>query len=80
MGEVLLERDGNETPDQARRLCRWDECFQELLIHAAPRAPPFHHREMQGMLEAVNHHAAKVMSALIPGEQRQTVLLDGEQL
>ncbi len=47
--------------------------------------------EMQGLLAAVNRHAAavgmcinasktKVMSALIPGEQRQAVLLDGESL
>ncbi len=47
--------------------------------------------EMQGLLEAVNRHAAavgmrinalktKVMSALIPGEQHQAVLLDGEPL
>ncbi len=47
--------------------------------------------EMQGLLEAVNRHAAavcmhinasktKVMSALIPGEQRQAVQLDGEPL
>ncbi len=47
--------------------------------------------EMQGLLEAVNHHAAavdmrtnasktKVMSALIPGEQRQAALLHGEPL
>ncbi len=46
--------------------------------------------EVQGLLEAVNRHAAvgmhinasktKVMSALIPGEQRQAVLLDGEPL
>ncbi len=47
--------------------------------------------EMQGLLEAVNRHVAtvsmrinasktKVMSALIPGEQRQAVLLDGEPL
>ncbi len=47
--------------------------------------------EMQGLLEAVNRHAfavgmrinaskTKVMPALIPGEQRQAVLLDGEPL
>ncbi len=47
--------------------------------------------EMKGLLEAVNRQAAavgmrinasktKVMSALIPGEQRQAVLLDGEPL
>ncbi len=47
--------------------------------------------DMQGLLEAVNRHAAtvgmriyasktKVMSALIPGEQRQAVLFDGEPL
>ncbi len=47
--------------------------------------------EMQGLLEDVNRHAAtvgmrinasktKVMSALISGEQRQAVLLDGELL
>ncbi len=47
--------------------------------------------EMQGLLEAVNRHTAaigmsikasqtKVMSALIPGEQRQSVLLDSEPL
>ncbi len=47
--------------------------------------------EMQGLLEAVNRHASavgmrinasktKVMPALIPGEQRQAVLLDGEPL
>ncbi len=46
---------------------------------------------MQGLLEAVNRHAAavgmrinasktKVMSALIPGEQRQAINLDGEPL
>ncbi len=47
--------------------------------------------EMQGLIEAVNRHAAavgmsinaaktKVMPALIPGEQRQAVLFDGEPL
>ncbi len=47
--------------------------------------------EMQGLLEAVNCHATavvmrinasntKVLSALIPGEQRQAALLDGEPL
>ncbi len=47
--------------------------------------------EMQGLFEAVNRHAAavgmrinaskaKVMSALIPDEQCQAVLLDGEPL
>ncbi len=46
---------------------------------------------MLGLFEAVNRHAAanglrskaskaKVMPALIPGEQRQAVLLDGEPL
>ncbi len=46
---------------------------------------------MQGLLEAVNRHLAAegmrinvskstVMSPLIPGEQRQAVLLDGEHL
>ncbi len=46
---------------------------------------------MQGLLKAVHRHAAavgtrinalktKVMPALIPGEQRQAVLLDGEHL
>ncbi len=40
--------------------------------------------EMQGLLEAVNRHAAaedmriNASSALIPGEQCQAVLLDGE--
>ncbi len=45
--------------------------------------------EMHGLLEAVNRHATavsmrinalktKVMSTLVPGEQRQAVLLDGE--
>ncbi len=49
------------------------------------------YREIQGLLEAVNRHAAavgmrmsalktKVMSALTPSEQRQTVLLAGEPL
>ncbi len=47
--------------------------------------------EMQGLFEAVNCHATtigmrinasktKVMSALILGEQRQAILLDGEPL
>ncbi len=47
--------------------------------------------ELQGLLEADNRHAAavgmrnnasktKVMSALIPGEQRQAILLDGKPL
>ncbi len=35
-GEVLLERDGSVIPDQARKLCRWEEHFKELLNHAAP--------------------------------------------
>ncbi len=45
------------------------------------------YREIQGLLEAVNRHAvafamrinaskAKVMSAFIPGEQRQAALFD----
>ncbi len=49
------------------------------------------YREMKGLLDAVNGHAVevgmrinasktKVMSALIPGEQRQAVLLDDEPL
>ncbi len=44
--------------------------------------------EMQGLTEAINRHATavgmrinatktKMMSALIPGEQRQAVLFDG---
>ncbi len=47
--------------------------------------------EMQGLLDAVKRHAAavgmrfnasktKVMSALVPDEWRQAVLLDGEPL
>ncbi len=36
MGEVLLEQDGSVIPEQARRLCRWEEHFKELLNHAAP--------------------------------------------
>ncbi len=47
------------------------------------------YREMQGLLETVNHHTTavgmriyasktKVMSALIPCDQRQAVLLEGE--
>ncbi len=47
--------------------------------------------EMQGLLDAVNRHAAavgmrinasktKLMSALVPDEQRLAVLLDGEPL
>ncbi len=46
---------------------------------------------MKGLLEAINRHTAavgmrinasktKVLSALIPGEQRQAVLLDGEPM
>ncbi len=36
MGEVLLERDGSVIPDQAKKLCRREEYFKELLNHAAP--------------------------------------------
>ncbi len=47
--------------------------------------------EMQGLLESVNHHAiavgmginpskTNVLSAFIPGERRQAVLLHGEPL
>ncbi len=36
VGEVLLERDGSAIPDQARKLCRWQEHFKEILNHAAP--------------------------------------------
>ncbi len=41
VGEVLLERDGNVIPDQARRLSRWEEHFKELLNHAAPPKTAF---------------------------------------
>ncbi len=41
MGEVLLEESGSVIPDQARRLCRWEEHFREILKHAAvPNTPP----------------------------------------
>ncbi len=36
VGKVLLERDGSVIPNQARKLCRWEEHFKELLNHAAP--------------------------------------------
>ncbi len=36
VGEVLIERDGSVIPNQARKLCRWEEHFKELLNHAAP--------------------------------------------
>ncbi len=36
LGEVLFERDGSVIPDQARKPCRWEEHFKELLNHAAP--------------------------------------------
>ncbi len=36
VGEVLLERDGSVIPNQARKLCRWEEHFKELLNHATP--------------------------------------------
>ncbi len=36
VGEVLHERDGSVIPDQARKLCQWEEHFKELLNHAAP--------------------------------------------
>ncbi len=53
--------------------------------------PSSSYSEMQGLLDAVNRHAAavgmrinasktKMMTPLIPGEQRQAVLLDGEPL
>ncbi len=53
--------------------------------------PSSSYREMQNLLETVNHHVAaermrihtsrtKVMSALISGEKRSAVLLDGESL
>ncbi len=53
--------------------------------------PSNNYTEMQGLIEVVNRLAAevdmsinasktKVMLALIPGEQRQAVLLDGEPL
>ncbi len=33
---MLFERDGNVIPDQATKLCRWEEHLKELLNHAAP--------------------------------------------
>ncbi len=41
VGEVLLERDGSVIPDRARKLCRWEEHFKELLNHAAPQSTAF---------------------------------------
>ncbi len=35
-GEVLLNRGGSVIPDQARKLCRWEEHFKEIRNHAAP--------------------------------------------
>ncbi len=36
VGEVLLERKGSVISDQARKLCRWQKHFKELLNNAAP--------------------------------------------
>ncbi len=33
VGELLLKRGRSVIPGQARRLCRWEEDFQEVLIH-----------------------------------------------
>ncbi len=41
VGEVLLGRDGSVIPDQARKLCRWEEHFKELLNHAEPKNTAF---------------------------------------
>ncbi len=60
-------------------------CTDDIVIFSSS------YSEMQGLLEAVNRHAAavgmcinvlktKVMSAPIPGEQRQVILFDGEPL
>ncbi len=40
VGEVLLERDGSVIPDQARKLCRWEEHFS---VTQHPRTPHSHH-------------------------------------
>ncbi len=45
VGEVLFERDGSVIPEQARRQCRWEKHFKELLNHAASLTSPFHHRK-----------------------------------
>ncbi len=36
VGEVVHERDGSVIPDQARRLCRWEEHIKEPLYNATP--------------------------------------------
>ncbi len=36
VSEMLLERDGTFILDQAKKLCRWEEHFKELLNHATP--------------------------------------------
>ncbi len=36
VGEILLERDESTFPDQAGKLCRWEEHSKELLNHAVP--------------------------------------------
>ncbi len=36
VGEVLLERDESVIPDQARKICCWEEHFKELFNYAAP--------------------------------------------
>ncbi len=41
VGEVLIERNESIIPDQARKLCRWEEHFKELLNHAAPKNTAF---------------------------------------
>ncbi len=41
MGEALLERDRSVILGQARKLCRIEEHFKELLNRAAPPNPAF---------------------------------------
>ncbi len=76
------------TADEGNITC--EGCHLHRLRHNGAQVVDVE-KEQQGLLEAVNRYATavgmrinasktKVMSALIPGEQRQAVLLDGEPL
>ncbi len=87
---ALPKQAANSSPNRDLLICFLAEVTVDR-IGRTRRNPFAQIPEMQGLVEAVTHPATafgwrinasktKVMSALIPGEQRQALLLDGEHL
>ncbi len=73
VGELLLERDGSVITDQARRPCRWEEHFRELLSLSAPpnTKGPGHRRDQKIVPHSLASNPVLVAVRNIVAHKRQ---------